>query len=615
MPCIKDFFSKQYLQKIYPINRKYFTELTMNLIQKRYCDIDNGETSWEDCMYRICKTFGSNKAHGERLYKYLSLGWFVPSTPIIANGGLEKKGIPISCYINEAYDNNNDYLQTFVDNCNISLSCGGIGSYLGDMPIKDIIPFCKMIETGNWMFSSKVRKSGAAVYLPIDHGGIESFLEMRRPVGSGDHRLKCLEIHHGIIISDAFFKALSNFEDWKLFDSNKKFYKSIPAFELWQKILKARMETGEPYILFKENMENNSSDMYKKLNILPKTSNLCSEITLATGLDHLNNKRTAVCCLSALNIFFFKEWSKDETFIYDVMEFLDNVLTESEILLKNTIPSAAYSIRRERSIGIGAMGFHSFLQKNNIAIDSLEATRQNENIFSHIKHYVDKSNKKLGELRGPCLDGVDSNILNRHTNTMAIAPNASTGYLAGMSPGIEMNSSNYQTIKGSLGNYNIKNMVLVDLLKNKHEDNETTWNNIKLHNGSVKNLSFLSDQEKKIFATAIEVDQSVIIDLAGDRQKYIDQSQSVNLFINDNIDFMDLHKLHIRAYKKGLKSLYYLRSVISHKTESVYFSTHKKDISINNDKSSFQSHKSKIIPSNVVNDQMLDNNVCIECCI
>ena len=414
------------------------------------------------------------------------------------------------------------------------------------------------------------------MYLQIDHPEIEEFIDLRRPTG-GDHHRKALNIHHGVVISDAFMHAVAKDLDWELRSpKDKSVVMTVRARDIWIKILLTRVETGEPYLLFIDRVNEHIPLHQKKLGLKVKMSNLCSEITLPTGKDHLGNDRTAVCCLSSLNLEYYEEWKENKLFIQDIMRFLDNVLQDYIEKAPDVMASAKYSATRERSVGLGVMGFHSFLQSKMIPIESVMAKIWNKKVFEHIDKEVNKASYDLAVEKGPCLDAGEVGIMERFSNKTAIAPTASISIICGnSSPGIEPYAANSFTQKTLSGSFNVKNKHLKKLLSSKGKDTTEIWSSISTNEGSVQHLDFLTQDEKDTFKTAPEIDQRWLIEFAADRTKYINQSQSLNIFTPSDISKKELHRLHFDAWKKGVKSMYYDRSTsiqradkVSHKIES-----------------------------------------------
>ncbi|MGI9439341.1 MAG: ribonucleoside-diphosphate reductase subunit alpha [Parvibaculales bacterium] len=538
-----------------------------------------GET-FQDLFARVASYYGDDEAHAQRLYDYISKLWVMPATPVLSNGGTER-GLPISCFLNEANDSLGDIVNLWNENVWLASRGGGIGSYWGNLrsigekvgengKTSGIVPFIRVMDSLTLAISQgSLRRGSAAVYLPIDHPEVEEFIEIRRPTG-GDPNRKALNLHHGILISDAFMRAVENDEEWALRSpKDSSVQATVQARDLWIRMLTARIETGEPYMVFKDTVNNLRPEHQKLLNLEIKTSNLCSEITLPTGEDHLGQDRTAVCCLSSLNAEKFDEWSKEEAFIPDVMRFLDNVLEDFIQRAPDDMAKAKYSAQRERSVGLGVMGFHSFLQANMIPWESVMAKVWNKRIFTHIKEQVDTASQALATERGPCLDAAECGMHERFSNKTAIAPTASISIICGgTSPGIEPIAGNSFTHKTLSGSFNVRNRHLDKLLDEKGENNDDVWSSIVTSGGSVQHLDFLSDDEKAVFKTAFELDQRWLIDLAGDRSELIDQAQSLNVFLPANIHKKDLHQIHYQAWKKGVKSLYYCRSLSIQRAES-----------------------------------------------
>jgi len=424
-----------------------------------------------------------------------------------------------------------------------------------------------------------IRRGSAAIYLPINHPEIEEFIDVRRPTG-GDSNRRALNIHHGIVVTDAFMQAVENNEDFPLISpSTGRVVSKVKARDLWVRLLITRIETGEPYILFIDTVNKYIPEHHKKLGLKVKSSNLCSEITLPTGLDHLGAERTAVCCLSSVNLEYFDQWQKDPDFIPAIMRFLDNVIDDFIAKAPDSMSKARYSAGRERSVGLGVMGFHSFLQLHNIPIESVMSKVWNEKIFQHISKEVDRSSLMLASERGACPDAAEVGILERFSNKTAIAPTASISIITGnASPGIEPHAANSFVQKTLSGSFNVRNKYLEKLLQIKGFNNDQVWSSIATHEGSVQHLTFLSDHEKDVFKTAHEINQNWLIDLAADRTPYISQAQSLNIFLKGDISKKYLHDLHLRAWKKGVKSLYYCRSTsiqradkVSHEVAKVEF--------------------------------------------
>ena len=539
------------------------------------------DEEYQDLFARVASYYSDDEAHANRLYDYISNLWFMPATPILSNGGTER-GLPISCFLNECNDSLHGIVDLWNENVWLASRGGGIGSYWGNLrsigetvrgngKTSGIVPFIKVMDSQTLAISQgSLRRGSAAVYLPIDHPEIEEFIDIRRPTG-GDPNRRSLNLHHGISISDDFMKAVERDDLWELKSPHTgKTIEKVKARALWIKLITARIETGEPYILFIDTVNKAIPEHHKKLKLKVKTSNLCSEITLPTGIDHLGKERTAVCCLSSLNLEYYDEWKDNTEILNDVMRFLDNVLQDFIDTAPDSMVKARYSAMRERSVGLGVMGFHSFLQSKNVPMESAMAKVWNKKIFQHIKAGVDQASKDLAEERGACLDAAEVGIMERFSNKMAIAPTASISIIAGnSSPGIEPFAANSFTQKTLTGSFNVRNKNLVRLLEIKGKNTDDIWSSITTNEGSVQHLDFLDEHEKLVFKTAQEIDQRWIIDLSGERTEYICQAQSLNLFVPGNVSKKELHDIHFRAWKKGLKSLYYCRSTSIQRADKV----------------------------------------------
>ncbi len=554
------------------------TEFGKAVLKDRY--LLEGE-EYQDLFARVSSYYADSQEHANNIYDYMSKLWFMPSTPILSNGGTDR-GLPISCFLNETSDSLEGIVNLWNENVWLASRGGGIGSYWGNVrsinetvrgngKTSGIIPFLKVQDSMTLAISQgSLRRGSSAVYLPIDHPEIEEFIDLRRPTG-GDVNRRSLNLHHGISIPDSFMSAVEKNEDWELISPmTKKVVSTINARELWSKILTTRIETGEPYLLFTDAVNNQIPEHHKKLGLKVKTSNLCSEITLPTGIDHLGKERSAVCCLSSLNLEYYQDWKDNPNFVTDVMRFLDNVLEDFIKSAPDTMSRAIYSASRERSVGLGVMGLHSFLQSQNVPIESAMAKVWNNKIFKHIKAETDKASIELAKERGACPDAKEAGCQERFSNKTSIAPTASISIICGnSSPGIEPYAANSFTQKTLTGSFTVKNKNLVKLLQDKGFNNDQVWSSISTHEGSVQHFSFLSDHEKDVFKTAYEIDQNWIIELAADRTKYITQSQSLNIFIPGDVSKQYLHDIHFQAWKKGMKSMYYARSTSIQRAEKV----------------------------------------------
>ncbi|MBY0502134.1 MAG: ribonucleoside-diphosphate reductase subunit alpha [Alphaproteobacteria bacterium] len=527
--------------------------------------------SYQDAFARVACAFADDVPHAQRLYDYISQLWFMPATPILSNGGA-KRGFPISCFLNTVPDSLDGIVSTWNENVLLASNGGGIGTYWGFLrsvgesigragKTSGIIPFIRVMDSLTLAISQgSLRRGNAAVYLDIHHPEIEEFLEIRKP--SGDFNRKSLNLHHGIALTDDFMHAVENDREFGLKSPKTgETVRTINARKLFQKILEIRLQSGEPYLIFIDTANKAMPKHQRELGLKVHMSNLCSEILLSTGADHLGKDRTAVCCLSSLNATTWNEWNDNPFIIEDVLRFLDNVLQNFIDTAPEGMARAKYSAMRERSVGLGLMGFHSFLQSQKIPFESALAKSWNIKMFRHVRREADAASVKLAIERGACPDAEERGIKARFSHKLAIAPTASISIICGgTSACIEPIPGNIYNHKTLSGNYAVKNVYLEKLLESKGSNNETTWQSILENEGSVQHLNVLSPEEKEIFKTAFEIDQRWIIDFAGDRAPYICQGQSLNLFLPADINKWDLLMLHWRTWKKGVKSLYYCRS-------------------------------------------------------
>ncbi len=538
------------------------------------------EEQYQDLFARVAMYYGDDSEHAQRIYDYISKLWFMPSTPILSNGGTSR-GLPISCFLNETGDSLENIVSLWNENVWLASLGGGIGSYWGNVrsigekvgrngKTSGIVPFIRVMDSLTLAISQgSLRRGSAAIYLPVWHPEIEEFIEIRRPTG-GDPNRKALNLHHGVLIPNRFMEAVENNEEWALKSpKDNSVVDKVNARDLWIRLLTARVETGEPYFIFIDHVNDAIPDHHKMAGLNVKMSNLCSEITLPTGKDHLGNERTAVCCLSSLNLETFDEWQDHPTFIEDIMRFLDNVLSDFIEKAPDSMMRAKYAAMRERSVGLGVMGFHSFLQSKGIPMEGVMAKVWNRKMFQLIKRQADDASVKLAHERGACPDAADYGIMERFSNKMAIAPTASISIICGgASPGIEPVAANAFTHKTLSGSFPVKNKYLKAILAEKGIDNEDTWSSIFTNEGSVQHLEELSPEEKDVFKTAFEIDQRWIIEHSADRTPFVCQAQSVNVFLPANVHKADLHRIHWEAWKKGCKSLYYCRSKSIQRAES-----------------------------------------------
>jgi ribonucleoside-diphosphate reductase alpha chain len=527
--------------------------------------------SYQDLFVRVASAYADDQAHAQRIYDYISKLWFMPATPVLSNGGTGR-GLPISCYLNSVDDSLEGIVNTWNENVWLASRGGGIGTYWGSVrgigePVglngktSGIIPFVRVMDSLTLAISQgSLRRGSAACYLDISHPEIEEFLEIRKP--SGDFNRKALNLHHGVLIPDAFMEAVRNGEEWELKSPKDGSVRgSVDARSLFQKLVETRLATGEPYIIYSDHVNKAMPKHHRELGLKVSTSNLCSEITLPTGRDHLGNDRTAVCCLSSLNMETWDEWNGDKQFVEDVMRFLDNVLTDYIDRAPPEMARAKYSAMRERSVGLGVMGFHSFLQARGIPFESAMAKSWNLKVFKHIAAKVNEASMLLATERGACPDAEERGVMERFSCKTAIAPTASISIICGgTSACIEPIPANIYTHKTLSGSFSIRNPHLEKLLIEKAKNSDAVWNSILEHGGSVQHLDFLTQDEKDVYKTSFEIDQRWLIELAADRTPYIDQATSLNLFIPADVEKWDLLMLHFRAWELGVKSLYYLRS-------------------------------------------------------
>jgi len=536
---------------------------------------------YQDLFARVASFYGDDAGHAQRLYDYMSRFWFMPATPVLSNGGTNR-GLPISCFLNEASDSLDGIVGLWNENVWLASRGGGIGSYWGNLrsigekvghngKTSGVIPFIRVMDSLTLAISQgSLRRGSAAVYLPISHPEAEEFIELRRPTG-GDPNRKALNLHHGILIPDAFMRAVEADEAWALTSpKDGSVVRKVQARTLWIRILTARIETGEPYLIFSDHVNRALPEHQKLSGLSVKTSNLCSEITLPTGTDQYGRERTAVCCLSSLNLETWMEWKDHQFFIEDVMRFLDNVLQDFIDRAPPGMERARYAAERERSVGLGVMGFHSFLQAQGVPFESVVAKVWNKRMFQHIRGQADTASKVLAAERGACPDAADWGIQERFSNKMAVAPTASISIIAGnTSPGIEPIAANVFLQKTLSGSFTVRNRPLQRLLADRGQDTDEVWSSITLNKGSVQHLDFLTDQERAVYRTAFELDQRWVVEHAADRAPYICQSQSVNLFLRADVHKRDLHQIHALAWKRGVKSLYYCRSLSIQRADTV----------------------------------------------
>jgi ribonucleoside-diphosphate reductase alpha chain len=544
---------------------KLFDELGIKRLKESYMKED--EQSPQHRFAFVSKSFGSNPEHAQRLYDYASNHWLSYSTPILSFGR-SKRGLPISCFLNFIEDTAEGLVDNLSETNWLSMLGGGVGIGFGIRSTDDkstgVMPHLKIYDASSLAYrQGRTRRGSYAAYLDISHPDIIAFLEMRKP--TGDPNVRCLNLHHGVNITDDFMNIIEkcmldpNADDsWNLVDPHsKEVRETVSAKHLWQQILELRMHTGEPYIHFIDTSNREMPAFLKDLGLRIHQSNLCSEIILPT-----NEERTAVCCLSSLNLEYYDEWKDNKLFLNDVAEMLDNVLQYFIDNAPSTIERARYSAIRERSIGVGALGFHAYLQRKGVAFEGVMGKVLNNQIFKHIRKGLDDANQSLGQIRGPAPDAAGTG--QRFSHLMAIAPNASSSIIMGnTSPSVEpyrANAYRQDTLSGSFLNKNRwLDKIIKELTKTEEEYNDT-WSSIIANDGSVQHLNLLDENQKAVFKTSMEIDQRWVIELAADRQQYIDQAQSLNLFFRPDAHIKYIHAIHFMAWKKGLKTLYYCRS-------------------------------------------------------
>ena len=558
---------------------RYLSEFSKKTLQDRY--LIDGEISPQDAFARAAKAFANDEEHAQRLYDYASKLWFMFSTPILSNGGTAR-GLPISCFLNYVEDSRLGITGHYTENAFLSSVGGGVGGCWNGVrsvgsktsngsESTGVIPFMKVVDAEMLAFSQGVTRRGSyAAYLDMSHPEIEEFLDVRKPTG-GDINRKSVNLHHGVVIPDAFMELIERatreegFDDsWDLIDPHSgRVTKTISAKTLWVKLIQNRVETGEPYLMFGDTVQNALPECQKEKGFKVHHSNLCSEITLVT-----NEERTAVCCLSSVNLEEFDEWQHHPHFIADLVAMLDNVITYFVENAPNELWRAALSAKQERSIGLGAMGFHAYLQRHHLPFEGAMAKSANMRMFRHIKTEALNATRKLAEERGEAPDAEGYGVRNVHL--LAVAPNASSSIICGnTSPSIEPYRANAFTQKTKSGSSLQKNEYLEHILQELGEDDDEVWKSIITNGGSVQHLDFLDEYTKDVFKTAVEIDQRWVIDFAADRQEYICQSQSLNVFFPANVSKQELHAIHMMAWKKKVKTLYYLRSEAYKRAENV----------------------------------------------
>ena len=525
---------------------------------------------YQDLFARVASYYGDDGAHAQRLYDYMSRLWFLPAMPVLSNGGTAR-GMPVSCYLNEAADSLDGIVGLWNENFRLASTGGGIGSYWGnlrsagervglDRETSGVIPFIRVMDSLALAISPGAAGPGAAaVYLPISHPEVEEFIELRRPTG-GDSNRKAVNLHHGILVSDAFMRAVDADEPWALTSPKSgAVVRQVGARSLWNRILTVRIETGEPYLVFSDTVNNARPEHQKLAGLEVKASSLCSTVTLPTGVDQHGRQRTAVCCMASLNLESWLEWKDHPLLIEDVMRFLDNVLQDFIDRAPEGMERAKYSASRERSVGLGVIGFHSFLQSQGVPFEGVVAKVWNKRIFKHIRAQADQASRMLAEERGPCPDAEEYGATERFSNKLALPSTASTSTIAGTSPGIEPWAN--LVLHDAPAGPEVRNPHLRRLLAAKGLDTESVWSAIAHHGGSVQHLEHLTAQEQALYRTAGELDQRWVVEHAADRTPFVCQSQSVTLSLPNDGFPQDLHQLHHMAWKRGVKSLHHCHGI------------------------------------------------------
>ena len=547
---------------------------TLGLQRLRESYMMEEETSPQERFAYVSQAFSSNPEHAQRLYEYSSKHWLSYSTPILSFGR-SKRGLPISCFLNYMDDSAEGLVNNLSETNWLSMLGGGVGVHLGirnsDDKSTGVMPHLKMYDASSLAYrQGRTRRGSYAAFLDVSHPDITQFLEMRKP--TGDQNLRTLNLNHGINISDKFMDIIevcmkdpeAN-DDWELINpANGEVAEVVSAKGLWQKMLDLRMQTGEPYFIFIDTANRDMPEWLKDKGLRINGSNLCTEIFLPTSAE-----RTAVCCLSSVNLEYYDDWKNNDQFIPDVMEMLDNVVEYFITNAPKHISRAVRSATAERSVGLGSLGFHAYLQKNNMPIDGVMAKLTNKDIFAHINKECARADNILVLKRGACPDASEFGIQRRFSHHMAIAPNASSSLIMGnTSPSVEPYRANVFRQDTLSGAFVYRNRFLTKRLADLGMDDDDTWSSIIAHDGSIQHLDVPEDL-KEVFKTAMEIDQRWLVELAADRQTFVDQGQSINLFFQPNTTIAYLHAVHFMAWKQGLKSLYYLRSDKVRKADKV----------------------------------------------
>ncbi|MFZ4085139.1 MAG: ribonucleoside-diphosphate reductase subunit alpha [Vampirovibrionia bacterium] len=568
---------------------KYITFFGLETLRDRYFLKDGKGVICEDIQMFFARVSAGiargDKELAQSLYDLMSKNWFMPATPVLTNSATSR-GAQISCFLNTVGDSISDIFKTYEENAFLAKGGGGIGTNWSEVrghnsklssggKSTGTVPFLKVMDSATLAVSQgNTRRGAAAVYMDISHPDIEEFIDIRKPTGGDDNR-RCLNLHHGVTITDEFMRCVKAKIKFDLLCPHSgEVVKSVDATEMWRKILKNRVETGEPYILFIDTVNKTIPQHHKDKGLFVKQSNLCSEITLPT-----NRERTAVCCLGSLNLERWDEWKDEaESVLYAAVKALDNVLDNFIYGVDSRdYKRAIQSATQERSIGLGVMGWHGLLLRNRMPFESVQARSLNKIVFSTIHKYAKQASVNLADERGVCPDGGNQ----RNSNVIAIAPTANISVICGgATPCVEPIAGNAYLQKTLSGSFLVKNLQLEQLLEEKGQNKPEIWRKIIEDKGSVRNLDFLTDEEKKIFKTGYELDMKELIIQAADRQKYICQSQSLNLFLKSPISGKQLNDVHVLAHELGVKSLYYLRSESVIEADSVDNTAVRRQVSV-----------------------------------
>jgi ribonucleoside-diphosphate reductase alpha chain len=590
-----------------------------SLLRKYY--IKNSSLTYQEFFAKIACAYTDNDEDAQYIYDQISQLRFWPATPTLANGiyagSEDSTHLPISCYLNSVENNKNHMISIFHETMQISLGDGGLGTnwskvaslgdYIDNQESTGVISMIKAQSNLLRVFGGSTREYGScAAYLDVSHPDIEQFIEMRKPAIGADQEQKVpRHMHHGVIITDNFIRAVEEGKEWHLKSVTRNHtLKTVNARHLWEKILRTRVETGEPFLVFIDNVNRQRPEILKKLKLNIEMSNLCTEILLPTGLDHLNNLRTAICCLGSINLEYFDEWSKDDKFFYVIGKFLDNVRLDFINRAPESMKRAVYATKRDGAIGLGVSGYSTYLQSKMIPLESEEANDYNNKIFKHIKDEMDKVSYKLAVERGACEDAAEVGAMERFTHKIALKPDALTAFFFNVSPNTEVSlvNYNYKTLHGS---HTIKNKIFEKLLIEKNKNTDEIWSSI-LTTGNIDHLDFLTDIEKAVFKSPYQINPLIIVKQAADRQKYICQGASLNIRTFLPISAKLLHDIHMMAAKYGIKTMYYLECKSTFRTENTL---NAKNINFNN-------NNNNEVNNNEVNNKSKPNilgDVCIGC--